>query len=77
MLTEDEKKAIENKDKIRLNKIILDYINQNNEYASEIYELTSTLNYLMQESDIVITKVNIKIFWNSIFIFNIVKISII
>ena len=62
MLTEDEKKAIENKDKIRLNKIILDYINQNNEYASEIYELTSTLNYLMQESDIVITKVNIKIF---------------
>ena len=62
MLTDDEKKAIENKDKIRLNKIILDYINQNNEYASEIYELTSTLNYLMQESDIVITKVNIKIF---------------
>ncbi len=47
MLTEDEKKAIENKDKIRLNKIILDYINQNNDYASEIYELTSTLNYLM------------------------------
>jgi hypothetical protein len=47
LLTEDEKKAIENKDKIRLNKIILDYINQNNDYASEIYELTSTLNYLM------------------------------
>ena len=45
MITEEEKKAIENKDKQLLTKLIQDYITQNNICAEEIYELTQTLQY--------------------------------
>ena len=44
MFTEEEKKAIENKDKIRLNENLGNFIDENQVYAKDIYKLTLTLN---------------------------------